>query len=72
MQLPTGVIDAGDVVKLQKSLYGLKQSPRQWNKRFDQFLSKFNFISSEADRCVYKGNIGGERVVLALYVDDGG
>ncbi|KMQ85887.1 retrovirus-related pol polyprotein from transposon tnt 1-94, partial [Lasius niger] len=71
MQLPTRVTDAGNVVKLQKSLYGLKQSPRQWNKRFHQFLCKFNFISSEADRCVYKGNIEGERVLLALYVDDG-
>lgn len=71
MQLPTGVTDAGSVVKLKKSLYGLKQSPRQWNKRFHQFLCKFNFISSEADRCVYKGNIEGERVLLALYVDDG-
>lgn len=56
--------------RLRKTLYGLKQSPRQWNKLFDQFLSKFNF-ASEADRCVYKGNVDGERALLALYVDDG-
>lgn len=71
MQLPTSVTNASDIVKLQKSLYGLKQSPRQWNKRFNEFLNKFNFIASEADCCVYKGNVEGERVLLALYVDDG-
>lgn len=49
----------------------MKQSPRQWNKRFRRFLKKFNFVPSKSDHCVYCGLINDEAVILALYVDDG-
>lgn len=71
MELPEGTGNEGKVVKLQRSLYGLKQSPRQWNKRFREFFKKFNFIASETNNCVYHGSINNEVVLLALYVDDG-
>jgi len=71
MKLPTGITGAGNIVSLKKTLYGLKQSPRQWNKLFNQFLSKFKLTASDADCCVYKGDVNGERILLALYVDDG-
>ncbi|GJR57614.1 putative polyprotein [Tanacetum coccineum] len=37
------------VCKLHKSLYGLKQSPRQWYKRFDTFMVKHGFSRTAKD-----------------------
>ena len=41
------------VCKLKKSLYGLKQSPRQWYKRFDSYMIKIGYRSCEYNYCVY-------------------
>ena len=59
------------VYKLIKSLYGLKQSPRQWYKRFDQFIQGQKFTRSEHDHCVYFRRLpDGAFIYLLLYVDD--
>ena len=56
--------------KLKKSLYGLKQSPRQWYKRFDSFMILNGFKRSEFDSCVYIKFVDGSPIYLLLYVDD--
>ncbi|KAG8480615.1 hypothetical protein CXB51_024767 [Gossypium anomalum] len=74
MQQPEGftVSEKKDYVcLLKKSLYGLKQSPRQWYKRFDSFMTSHDFKRSSFDSCVYfKKNNDGSFVYLLLYVDD--
>ncbi|KAG8483801.1 hypothetical protein CXB51_022649 [Gossypium anomalum] len=59
------------VCLLKKSLYGLKQSPRRWYKRFDSFITSHDFKRSSFDSCVYfKKNSDDSFVYLLLYVDD--
>lgn len=59
------------VVKLIKGLYGLKQSPNCWNKKFDEFLRSYELEKSSADNCIYISRKNHEELYLALYVDDG-
>ncbi|CAL5356856.1 unnamed protein product [Camellia sinensis] len=57
--------------KLNKSLYGLKQSPRQWYKRFDRFMIEKEYTRSQFDHCVYFRKLpDGSFIYLLLYVDD--
>ena len=59
------------VCKLKKSLYGLKQSPRQWYKRFDNYMTQLGYVRSPYDCCVYQNSpVSGSRIYLVLYVDD--
>ncbi|KAM1696422.1 hypothetical protein ACFXTN_027951 [Malus domestica] len=74
MSQPEGFKVAGKenwVCKLEKSLYGLKQSPRQWYKRFDRFMIEQKYTRSHYDHCVYFRKLqDGTFIYLLLYVDD--
>ena len=55
MQQPKGflVSEKEDYVcLLKKSFYSLKQSPRQWYKRFDSFMTSHDFKRSSFDSCL--------------------
>jgi hypothetical protein len=58
------------VCKLQKSLYGVKQAPKQWHEKFDLTLISADFSVNEVDRYVYDRHGGGQGVILYLYIDD--
>ncbi|UYV60408.1 hypothetical protein LAZ67_1001058 [Cordylochernes scorpioides] len=58
------------VCSLQKSIYGLKQSPRMWNKKFHEFSIKFDLKPSISDSCVYTMKCKQAYKLLAIYVYD--
>ena len=76
MEQPKGFEEVGKngeklVCKLKKSLYGLKQSGRNWNNMLHSFLYTENFCQSRADPCVYVRNSETEGcVILIIWVDD--
>jgi hypothetical protein len=56
MQQPPGFEDAqypNHVCKLQRSIYGLKQSPRAWYARLSARLFQLGFTSSKADTSLF-------------------
>jgi hypothetical protein len=58
------------VCRLKKFLYGMKQYPRQWYKRFDSFMISNDFQRSQYDSYVYLKFVNGSPTYLLLYVDD--
>lgn len=71
MKQPVGYEDGSKkVCLLKKSLYGLKQASRNWNKKFTDFLKSYNLKVSTADPCVFIGN-GERRLILGIFIDDG-
>ena len=75
VQQPEGFIKTNKegeklVCKLNKSLYGLKQSGRNWNNVLDKFLIDQNFIQSRADPCLYTKFEGNCVTVILIWVDD--
>jgi len=57
--------------RLKHSLCSLKQSPRQWYKRFDGFMLSHGYLQSAHDNCTsYKRLHDNSFIYLLLYVDD--
>ncbi|KAK3032754.1 hypothetical protein RJ639_034903 [Escallonia herrerae] len=59
------------VFLLKKSLYGLKQFPRQWYKRFGTFMAERGYTKSAYDSYGYHQRlVDGSHIYLLIYVDD--
>ncbi|MGA8134569.1 MAG: reverse transcriptase domain-containing protein [Pseudomonas gingeri] len=75
MQIPEGRYrdgKAGIVLRLKKSLYGLKQSPRNWYILVSTFvLTQLGFKATVSDPCLFwKRSHTGRLMMMFLFVDD--
>ena len=61
------------VLRLKKSLYGLKQSGRNWNHTLHTYLIEQGYSQSRTDSCVYKKHSEGQPddyTIVVIWVDD--
>ena len=71
MRPPPGMnLPEGYMLRLKKSLYGLKQAGRNWNRLIHSKLTEAGFVRIDEDACVYLRIIKGQYTLLLLYVDD--
>ena len=73
MEQPVGFIVKGQerkVCKFQRSIYGLKQSSRQWYLRFHKVILTYDFKMIDEDHCVYVKRTSGKFTILSLYIDN--
>ncbi|GKE66911.1 ribonuclease H-like domain-containing protein, partial [Tanacetum coccineum] len=71
MRPPEGYFPSDNrVCKLKKSLYGLKQTPRQWNAKLTSTLTENGFSQSKSDYSLFTKIDKGIFLTLLVYVDD--
>jgi histone deacetylase 1/2 len=73
MYQPPGYVDKVHptrVCRLQKSLYGLKQSPRAWYSKLSSKLQSLGFIPSKADTSLFIFIHRQVTIYMLIYVDD--
>ena len=57
-------------IKLQRSLYGLKQAGRMWYNRLTEYLLKQGYNNDPICLCVFIKRYQSQFVIIAVYVDD--
>ena len=72
MRLPGVCGDkSGKIVRLKRSLYGLKQSRRQWANLLAETLVKYGLEQCKADPCVFRKVVARRvEMIVGVYVDD--
>ena len=68
MQLPLGYREEGMCAKLNKCIYGLKQSPREWYGRLTHHLIPLGFTIMSFNLCILVNNKN--NTYIAIYFND--
>ena len=68
MKLPNDEIGQNRICRLNKSLYGLKQSGRAWFLKFNDAMKGLGFKNIVSDACLYQNT--SLNIFVLLYVDD--
>ena len=72
MEIPPGLLGytSSQSCKLKKSLYGLKQSNRQWYEKLSNLLLTCGYSHAHADHSLFIKAHNSEFTALIVYVDD--
>jgi len=70
MEAPPGFGKNGNICKLKKSLYGLKQSQRTWFERFTKAVKQHGYTQAHSDHTMFYKHNHGKIAILIVYVDD--
>lgn len=72
MTLPPGFRSSGtnQVLRLRKSLYGLRQAPRCWFAKLTNALLRYGFVQTYSDYSLFYLARGDMRLYVLVYVDD--
>ena len=71
MSTPDGFCnDKSLVCKLNKSLYGLKQSAKLWNDTINDFFLEIGLTRNKTDMCLYSRKTRYEMLYVILWIDD--
>ena len=60
----------GQVCRLKKTLYGLKQSGRRWYQRLVEIMQGIGFKRCEIDQAVFYRRKGTTLMIVLVHVDD--
>ena len=70
MEQPIGFIIQGQeckVCRLNRSIYGLEQSSRQWYLRFHCVITLYDFTMIDEDHCVYINQNKDKFVIIFIH-----